>query len=308
MKKVLWILLIFASSAFAADNPIVLSSANILVLNNEVNSESVAKIMIDARKLDADTSSFLAAKPIYLFLDTPGGSIIDGLKLIDFLKGLKRPVHTITSFAASMGFQIAEQLENRYILPHGILMSHRARGEVSGEFGGVSPNQMESRYALWSRIVKELDEATVARTKGKQTLASYERKYVPELWLTAGQAVDGGFADAVIHARCNSSLDGTDEHEITFMGFKITYETDKCPLNSGILNAKLSISTNQGVMTYDDFVAKGGAFSAECLVLAATDTHRLCSNDTTLSHDKVKEVTSKFIDTFNASKTNIKAL
>lgn len=311
MKIRLWILsaiLSFSGLAFAADKPLILSSSNVLVLSTEVNSESVAKIMIEARKLDTSASRFMAPAPLYLFLDTPGGSITDGLKLIDFLKGLKRPVHTITSFAASMGFQIAEQLETRYILPHGILMSHRARGEISGEFGGVSPNQMESRYALWSKIVAELDVATVKRTKGKQTLASYEQKYVPELWLTAGQSIEGGFADVITTARCDSSLDGTEAHEINFMGFKITYDTDKCPLNGGILNAKLSLSTNQGVMPYDDFVAKGGAFSAECLVLAATDNKRLCSNDTTLSHDKVKEVTGRFIDTFNAAKINVKAL
>jgi ATP-dependent protease ClpP protease subunit len=72
-------------------------------------AEAKQKIQIAQAKA-LGNQRFSSNEPIYLFLNTPGGSIQTGLEIIESLKGLDRPVSTVTLFAASMGFQIAQNL------------------------------------------------------------------------------------------------------------------------------------------------------------------------------------------------------
>lgn len=227
----------------AESDVIVLTANNTLVLNAEVEGDSVGKVIADAKKLDSKLSSIRekvqGKAPLYLVLNTPGGSIQSGLELIEAMNGLGRKVHTITLFAASMGFQIAQNLDDRLIVKSGVLMSHHARGGVQGEFGGVEPSQMGSRLQLWLDRVKEMDEKTAERTKGKQTYDSYIKQYDHEMWLTGTKSVDQGYADRVVKVKCDDSLSGTTAHEASFFGIPITYELDNCPLNSAPLNVKV---------------------------------------------------------------------
>jgi ATP-dependent protease ClpP protease subunit len=149
---------------------IVLSSDNTMVLNTEVDGDSTSKIIALARDLDIKASRHELLnnkKTLYLFLNTPGGSIQSGLEMIEALKGLGREIDTISLFAASMGFQIVQNLDTRLILKNGTLMSHHAAGGFEGSFGGVRPSQMDSRYQMWLDRIRELDEQTVRRTNGK---------------------------------------------------------------------------------------------------------------------------------------------
>ncbi len=226
------------------EKSINLTSSNLLVLNSEVTGDSVSQVITQAKKLDEKLSAsehFGSKAPLYLFLNTPGGDIQAGLELIESLKGLGRPIHTITLFAASMGFQIAQNLDTRYILDKGQLMSHRAAGQFTGSFGGASPSQLDQRYHLWLQITKELDETTVARTKGKQTLDSYQKAYSNELWMTGHESVEGGYADEITRVRCDKSVTGTSSHTAEFLGLKIVYELDKCPLNTSPTNIHMSM-------------------------------------------------------------------
>ena len=92
---------------------VVLSSDNTLVLNTSFNKRSVSKLMQTATAMDANLKS---GYPMYLFMYTPGGGIQSSLELIEYLKGLNRPIHTVTLFAASMGFQTVQHLGKRYIM------------------------------------------------------------------------------------------------------------------------------------------------------------------------------------------------
>lgn len=227
-----------------ASNVVVLTKSNLLVLKGEVNSESVGKLILQAREMD-DLGSTLGSSmlgnqksPLYLYLNTPGGSIQAGLQLIEALNGLDRKVNTITSFAASMGFQIAQNLGDRLILKSGVLMSHHARGGIEGDFGGVS-TQLDSRYKLWSDRIKELDLQTIKRTNGKQTYESYIEDYDHEMWRTGTQSVEAGYADRIVIVRCDKTLTGTSKYNVNFMGIEINYELDNCPINQDPIGASI---------------------------------------------------------------------
>lgn len=232
-----------AGRADSDKDAVVLSKDNLIVLVDEVDGESVGKAISQARKADSAKNKLRFSSknaPLYMFLDTPGGSIQAGLELIEALQGLNRPIHTVTLFSASMGFQIAQNLNDRLILKNGVMMSHHAHGMFSGNFGGHGSSQMDSRYGLWLTRMTELDNQTVKRTNGKQTLESYQKAYDHELWLDGNQSVAQGYADKVVSIKCDETLDGVTTNTVWFLGFKITYDLDNCPLNRSPMNVQVT--------------------------------------------------------------------
>lgn len=251
-KAIFATLVVFALALFPKtsvskdDSPetVVLSDTNTIILNSEVTGESASAVIAKARELDSKSSAlekhFTGKKPFYLFLDTPGGSIQAGLEMIEGLQGMDRPINTITLFAASMGFQICQNLGDRLILKNGVLMSHQAAGEFGGYFGGIHPNQIDSRYALWLDRIKELDEQTVKRTNGKQTYESYTKQYDHELWMTGAKSVAGGYADRVVRVRCDETLKGFTTHYLDYLGVRVQYDLDNCPINTTPMNVRVA--------------------------------------------------------------------
>lgn len=255
------LLFLFISMSFPVlSKEIVLTKDNMLVLDSAFTGESVAKVIEDARRLDADLPS---GYPIYLFLNTPGGEIQAGLELIEFLKGVNRPVHTISLFAASMGWQLLQHLGTRYVLSYSVLMSHKARGGFKGEFGG-GLSQLDARYSMWLKRIDMMDKQTVSRTNGKKTLEQYRREYDNELWLSGQEAVDSGYADEVVIVKCSKELSGTKQSSVEFFGMSIDVNVSECPIVTSPTGISASIRTNQGSMKLQDFLNAGGKFGKNC--------------------------------------------
>ena len=304
------ILLAFMTSSLEAKD-LVLTSDNTLVLNGAVGSASTAQLMEEATGLDAKLQS---GYPIYLFLYTPGGSIQAGLELIEFLKGLNRPVHTISLFSASMGWQIQQHLGHRYVMNYSVLMSHKARGGFEGSFGG-GISQLDARYGLWLRRIDLMDKVTVKRTKGKQTLDSYRSSYSHELWLNGSEAVQKGYADELVVVKCDSTLQGNKDVVIDLGFFKLTAIFPKCPTKTSPLDIRASIFTNKGEMTLSDFLTKNGKFGSTCEepvrfqpsyynddtepVHVDQPKDKICAQDPTLTLDKIKKAIEEQKKVFN---------
>lgn len=244
------ILAFTGASAQAAESVVVLSEKNVIVLNDAIMPDTMGEIMLNAKELSNAMDASLASKvpglkkePLYLFVNSPGGSIQTGLETIEALKGLGRPIHTVTLFAASMAFQFVQQFDTRYILKNGVMMSHQAYGGMEGEFGGFGPSQIDNRMGLWVRRLNEMDNQTVKRTNGKQTLESYQKSYAKELWRTGDESVKEGYSDKVIRVKCDETLDGVNnKHLDLFLGLvRITYDIDKCPTNTNPMNIQIQI-------------------------------------------------------------------
>lgn len=293
MKKIValvCLMMIGCTEAESKDGSVLLTSQNVLVLDSEVSDSSVSKVMQDALKLD---SALPAGKPLYLVMSTPGGSVDSGLALMTMLKGLNRPVHTITIFAASMGFQIAQGLDDRLITPDGTLMSHRAKGGIQGEFGGQAGSQLDNRIKMLSDLIQQMDNKTVARTKGKKTLKQYQAEYENELWLLSEKAVADGYADKVVVPKCDKSLSGTKEGEASFLGVRIAYTVSKCPLVRGVLEMKVSVKTSDGRwVELDRFVASNGMFGTGCVPSAT----QMCALDPNLNTTKIEMLKQEVVE------------
>jgi ATP-dependent protease ClpP protease subunit len=201
---------------------ITLEEGTAVTLRGPVTGSSVAKAM---KALQAASRRNSKDTHLQLVLDTPGGDIDAGNDLIDFAKALPQKVDTITLFAASMGFQIAQNLDTRYITRNGTLMSHRAR---VGGLGGQVKGELETRYRMIRRTVDQLD--FVAATRMGMDTKAYETLVLNEYWVYGFDAVDAKAADEQVALRCGESMDGTEVVSFqTFFGdVKVTFS--KCPL------------------------------------------------------------------------------
>lgn len=239
MKKFLTIfglIMCMATVAMAKPVPkVTLTKDNSLVMNDYFDGDTVAKVEQVAKELDAKIPT---GEPLYLILDSGGGSIEAGIELIEFLNTLNRPVRTITIFSASMGFQTVQGVKGgRLILENGTLMSHKARGFFYGEF----PGQLDSRYAHYLKRVQRLDKKAVERTKGKQTTDSYAKAIAPEMWCDGQDCIDAGYADLIVTASCDQSLKGQHNRiadRFLYMGhtIEIVEVMSNCPMVTSPLN------------------------------------------------------------------------
>lgn len=233
--------------SYAAEPPvkITLTKDNMAVINDVFTPDVTAKVILAARSLDSGVET---NEPIYLVINSPGGSIDAGLQLIQVLSNLHRPVHTITLFAASMGFQTVQGLGTRYIVPEGTLMSHKAKGGFFGEF----PGQLDSRYGYYLKRVTRMDEKAVSRTKGKHTLKSYRDLIENEWWGDGQDPINQGFADKIAAVSCDRSLEGTRNYVLAEEGFmghtvQLVALLDNCPLNAEALKYSVIVD---GQMLY----------------------------------------------------------
>jgi len=243
----------FSLNSWATDS-IILTKDNIIVMNNYFDSESVAIAAAKARELDAKIPS---NDPLYIILDSGGGSIEAGIELIENLNSLNRSnVNTLTIFSASMAFQTVQGIKGqRLLLENGTLMSHRARGWFGGEF----PGQLDSRYQHYLKRVQRIDSKAVARSGGKQTDKSYAEAIANEMWCDGADCIKLGYADKVVTASCDQSLKGTSmivSDRFMYFGHtvEIVEQHSNCPVITGALSWNILVD-GQPLFTTDVSVA-----------------------------------------------------
>lgn len=216
------------NTSTASGDTLVLQDKNTVVFRGVVDDDTVTKAQVELAE------KAKAGRPLYLVLDTPGGSVEAGIDLIEHAKALGVPVHTVTIFAASMGFQTVQGLGNRYITSMGTLMSHRARGGMSGEF----PGQLDNRISWIKRITEILDLRAALRMD--MTLLNYQNKIRDEYWTVGADAVRDKAADKVVNVRCGAGLDGTTTETVNTMFGAVKLVMSKCPLIRAPISIDLS--------------------------------------------------------------------
>ena len=165
----------------------------IVFLNGEVNEASASIIVAELLYLENQDPD----ADIQFYINSPGGSVTDGLAIYDTMQYIKADVSTIcVGMAASMGsFLLSSGAKGKRIaLPNAEIMIHQVLGGTQGQETDI---QIEARHM--ARIKKTLTEALAANT-GKpyeKVLADCERNN----WMSAEEAKDYGLIDKVIYKR-----------------------------------------------------------------------------------------------------------
>ena len=163
----------------------------ILFLGSEVNDGIANRLVAQMLYLDSEDSS----KPIYLYINSPGGSVTAGLAIYDTIQYVKSEVVTIcVGLAASMGaFLLAAGTKGKRVaLPHSRIMIHQPLGGTSRR--QASDIEIEAREIL---RMKEMLNRSLADMSG-QSFEKIEKDTDRDYFLSAEEAKEYGLIDRVI--------------------------------------------------------------------------------------------------------------
>lgn len=188
-----------ASTLKPEQRTIELTTTNTVVFRGAVTNQSAQDIALKVFAKHYSRESI--NEPIYLVLDSPGGSITAGNNLIEFLKTIPN-LHTITIFAASMAHGIAQALPGkRYIANHGIMMAHRASVRMGGQ---INDGEFESRLKMIKEIVERMERRNASRIG--ISIEKYRQRVKDEWWTTSSSCKKENHCDAVVAIKCSPDL------------------------------------------------------------------------------------------------------
>ena len=162
----------------------------IIMLTEEVNSASASVVVAQLLYLEGQDPT----KDISLYINSPGGSVTDGMAIYDTMQYIKCDVSTICmGMAASMGaFLLAAGTKGkRYSLPNSDIMIHQPSGGAQGQ---ATDMEIHTRHILNTK--QRLNEILAANTGQPVDVIAQDTNR--DNFMTAQQALEYGLIDKII--------------------------------------------------------------------------------------------------------------
>ena len=166
----------------------------IVFLGSQVDDPIANQICAQLLLLSAED----ADRDIFLYINSPGGSVSAGMAIYDTMQFVTNDVATVAvGLAASMGqfLLCAGAKDKRYATPHARIMMHQPSGGIGGTASDIAIQAEQMLYT------KKVMQERIAFHTG-QTVEQIERDSDRDRWFTADEAKDYGFVDQVV-ARAN---------------------------------------------------------------------------------------------------------
>ena len=166
-------------------------------LSEQVDSASASLVIAQLLFLDAEDPG----KDIYLYINSPGGSITDGMAIYDTIQYIKSDVCTIcVGMAASMGAVLLASgtKGKRYALPNSEILIHQPLigGGLSGQATEVKIHA-DHLVATREKLNKVLSERT------GQSIETIQKDTERDNYMTAQQAKEYGLIDEIMESISN---------------------------------------------------------------------------------------------------------
>lgn len=162
----------------------------VVFLGEQVNEQTANLVVAQLLHLAHEDPT----SDIKFYINSPGGSVYDGMAIYDTMQYIKPDIQTIgIGLQASMGaFLLSSGTKGkRSLLPHSTVMIHQPS---SGTQGKVTDMEIDLKESL---KVKEMTASILAKNTG-QKLAKIKNDMERDYWLSAKEAVEYGLADEVI--------------------------------------------------------------------------------------------------------------
>ena len=162
----------------------------IIFLGSDVRDDNANAICAQLLLLAAEDPS----KDIWLYINSPGGSISAGMAIYDTMRWIPNDVATVAmGMAASMGqFLLSAGTQGkRYATPHARVMMHQPSGGIGGTASDI---KLQAEQMLH---IKRQMAGLIAEHTG-QRLEQIEKDSDRDRWFTADEAKDYGFVDHVV--------------------------------------------------------------------------------------------------------------
>lgn len=162
-------------------------------MHSSVNINAASSIIAQLLYLESVDST----KPIHLYINSPGGTVTDGLAIYDTIQYVKAPVYTVAmGLAASMGSLLlaAGAAGHRMALPNARIMIHQPHGGAQGQASDIA---IQAKEILYTR--NRLNEIYTKHT-GK-SIESIESSMERDNFMSAHEALQFGLIDKVIEKK-----------------------------------------------------------------------------------------------------------
>lgn len=164
-----------------------------IILSGEINKDLAEKIVRQLLVLEADD----AEKPVYVYIDSPGGDVDAGFAIFDMIRFISCPVvlvgmGLIASAAALI--LLAVEKENRVALPNSRYLIHQPSSGMRGVATDIEihAKEMERTKAVLNKIIADQTGKSI-----EQVSADTNRDY----WLNAQEAIEYGLVSRIVNSR-----------------------------------------------------------------------------------------------------------
>ena len=168
----------------------------IIFLAEDVNPTSASLVVAQLLFLESEDPD----REIYLYINSPGGSITDGMAIVDTINYIKCPVTTIcVGLAASMGAVLLASgtKGKRYATPNAEILIHQPLIAGGGLSGQTTEIKIHADHMVKTR--EKLNRLLSERTG--QDLATIERDTERDTYMTAEEALKYGLIDGIMDKR-----------------------------------------------------------------------------------------------------------
>ena len=162
----------------------------IIFLHDEVNEHTAGIMVAQLLFLQSEDPK----KDIYMYINSPGGSVYDALAIYDTMEYLSNDIQTIGIGvqASAAAFLLSSGTKGkRFLLPHATVMIHQPS---SGTRGKVTDQEIDLNESL---RVKKLLETIMAKNTGKK-IETIHNDMERDFWMTAEDSVKYGLVDKII--------------------------------------------------------------------------------------------------------------
>lgn len=209
---------------------LLLNSTNTVTLRGEITQKNTSEALMELMSIKSDT--------VYLFLSSPGGSVIAGLQFIDGMRGLNKKIICVTDFSASMSFVILQACHERVVFNSSVIMQHVPSMGARGEY----PN-FKAFVGLLDRMTEQTDRAQAKRLG--ISLEEFRNRIANDYWLFGSDAIRAKAADTVAVAQCSSELtEKTVTQEVNMLFFTVDLVWSACPLVTAPLRVQIPERAN----------------------------------------------------------------
>lgn len=171
----------------------------IIFLGDEVNSVTANLVCAQLLFLESEDPT----KDICLYINSPGGSVHDGLAIADTMNFISCDVSTMCmGLSASMGaFLLSQGTEGkRFILPTATVMVHEVSAGNQGKFHDMRASMDHTDY-LNQVLMEKMYGRLSPSYKEKVTVEDFKKMAEVDTWLNAEQALEMGLVDQIVSSR-----------------------------------------------------------------------------------------------------------
>ncbi len=204
--KYIVIIILFSShmcgSTSTTSKIITLKKNNFISIDDKISDSNVAKWTSQLSKLNTN--------PVYLYIDSPGGSVDAGLQFINVMNwhiNQGKTINCIAKSAYSMGFVIFQNCSNRYVMTSTTLMQHQM--SLTGIKGPL--NNLMNYLEMVNQMSYQLDNMVSLRLN--MTLDNYRNRISNDWWIYGSLALSYNVADELVIVGCDNELYETNIQE-----------------------------------------------------------------------------------------------